>query len=257
MKQSLLLSSLVVLSLALVIDRASAWTLPHSSTATVVIGGEHNRRLFLLRRSTLPLQATNRNDGDNNVDDDNDVCHDNSSSSKRRDFFRSAAFFFATSLLLPPPQLAWASGGGGSVKRDPSIPIIPLTTNELISKLSLWLGIFIALALLHAAEIAITTLYPWKVREFAEEEEKLLSNEGGKGSSHDGRSKNDKRSRKQRRGTFQTLNEDITRVLTTILVTSTACSIYATTLFTHLSDHIYPTPKYTSQVHTRWMARWY
>ena len=148
----------------------------------------------------------------------------------------AAAFFF---LLLSPPLLAWASGGGGSVKRDPNIPIIPLTTNELISKLSLWLGIFIALALLHAAEIAITTLYPWKVREFAEEEEKVLSNEGGKGSSHDGRSKNDKRSRKQRRGTFQTLNEDITRVLTTILVTSTACSIYATTLFTHLSDHIF------------------
>ena len=45
--------------------------------------------------------------------------------------------------------------------------------------------------------------------------------------------------RRQRRGTFQTLNEDITRVLTTILVTSTACSIYATTLFTHLADHIF------------------
>jgi putative effector of murein hydrolase LrgA (UPF0299 family) len=147
-------------------------------------------------------------------------------------------FAISTSLLLLPPQFAWASGGGGgSVKRDPSIPIIPLTTNELISKLSLWLGIFIALALLHAAEIAITTLYPWKVREFAEEEEKILSNEGK--SLNDGRSKNDKRSRKQRGGTFQTLNEDITRVLTTILVTSTACSIYATTLFTHLSDHIF------------------
>ena len=33
-------------------------------------------------------------------------------------------------------------------------------------------------------------------------------------------------------------SEDITRVLTTILVMSTACSIYATTLFTHLADHI-------------------
>jgi putative hemolysin len=64
---------------------------------------------------------------------------------------------------------------------------------------------------LHAAEIAITTLYPWKVREFAEEEEK-----SGKG------------------GTFKVLNEDITRVLTTILVASTTCSIFATTVFTHL-----------------------
>lgn len=55
-------------------------------------------------------------------------------------------------------------------------------------------------------------MYPWKVREIAEEEEK-----GG----------ND-------HGTFKVLNEDITRVLTTILVGSTAASIFATTLFTHL-----------------------
>jgi putative hemolysin len=76
---------------------------------------------------------------------------------------------------------------------------------------SVFLALFTVLALLHACEIAITTLYPWKVREFAEEEEK-----SGK------------------RGTFKVLNEDITRVLTTILVTSTASSIFATTLFTHL-----------------------
>ena len=75
----------------------------------------------------------------------------------------------------------------------------------------LFFGLFVSLALLHAGEIAITTLYPWKVREFAEEEEKL-----GK------------------RGIFKILNEDITRVLTTILVASTACSIFATTVFTHL-----------------------
>ncbi|KAL3795716.1 hypothetical protein ACHAW5_004486 [Stephanodiscus triporus] len=132
-------------------------------------------------------------------------------------------------LLLP---FAWASGGG-MPRRNPDVPALPLTTNELVSKLSLWLGIFTALALLHAAEIAITTLYPWKVREFAEEEEKLLGN--------DGLSSEGRKGRKRKRGTFQTLNEDITRVLTTILVTSTACSIYATTLFTHLADHIFGT----------------
>jgi len=77
---------------------------------------------------------------------------------------------------------------------------------------ALFIGLFVGLALLHACEIAITTLYPWKVREIAEEEEKL-----GK-----------------TRGVFRTLNDDITRVLTTILVTGTACSIFATTLFTHL-----------------------
>lgn len=74
-----------------------------------------------------------------------------------------------------------------------------------MSSVSLFAFLFITLALLHAAEIAITTLYPWKVREFAEEEEK--TNSSG-------------------RGVFKILNEDITRVLTTILVTSTACSIY-------------------------------
>ena len=125
-------------------------------------------------------------------------------------------------ILLP---LAHASGG--MVKRDPDAVITPLSKNELVAKLLIWLGIFTALALFHAAEIAITTLYPWKVREFAEEEEKQSSTAvGGK---------------KGRRGTFTALNEDITRVLTTILVTSTACSIYATTLFTHLADHIFGT----------------
>lgn len=74
------------------------------------------------------------------------------------------------------------------------------------------MGLFVGLAMLHACEIAITTLYPWKVREIAEEEEKQ------------GKS----------RSVFKVLNEDITRVLTTILVTGTACSIFATTLFTHL-----------------------
>ena len=77
----------------------------------------------------------------------------------------------------------------------------------------LWVGLFLMLGLFHAAEIAITTLYPWKVREFAEEE--------GEGSP------------------FTTLNQDITRVLTTILVTSTAMSIYATTIFTRLASSIF------------------
>lgn len=84
---------------------------------------------------------------------------------------------------------------------------------------ALFLSLFIGLALLHACEIAITTLYPWKVREFAEEEEKQ------------GKS----------RGVFKTLNEDITRVLTTILVTGTAASIFATTLFTHLVASMFGT----------------
>lgn len=82
---------------------------------------------------------------------------------------------------------------------------IPLYREEVVQSVSLFAFLFFTLALLHAAEIAITTLYPWKVREFAEEEEKMNTNG---------------------RGVFKILNEDITRVLTTILVTSTACSIY-------------------------------
>ena len=83
--------------------------------------------------------------------------------------------------------------------------------------MSLFVFLFLALAFLHAAEIAITTLYPWKVREFAEEEEKQNPN---------------------KRGVFKTLNEDITRVLTTILVTSTACSIYGTLYFNEGMVHV-------------------
>ena len=90
-----------------------------------------------------------------------------------------------------------------------------------------WLALFGVLALLHACEIAITTLYPWKVREMAEEEEKQQSRNGGSGS--------------VKRGVFHILNEDITRVLTTILVTSTAASIFATTIFTHIVANVFGT----------------
>jgi len=95
-----------------------------------------------------------------------------------------------------------------------------MTRQEAIPAIALWFSLFTVLAFLHAAEIAITTLYPWKVREFAEEEEK--QNAG-----------------KRRRGTFKILNEDITRVLTTILVTGTAAGIYATTIFTHIAASLF------------------
>ena len=118
-------------------------------------------------------------------------------------------------ILLGRPMAAMASGGGFGSAASSSLG--PLSRKDLVSLGSLWFCLFVALALLHAAEIAITTLYPWKVREIAEEEEKQ------------GKS----------RGVFTTLNEDITRVLTTILVTSTACSIFMTTLFTQLFASIF------------------
>jgi len=126
-----------------------------------------------------------------------------------RSYRRIWSIFTAITLSLlvrPTITLAMAMGGGGS-----GVAKAPLPRKEQLSLLGIFSGLFVGLALLHAAEIAITTLYPWKVKEFAEEEEKL-----GK------------------RGTFKILNEDITRVLTTILVASTTCSIFATTVFTHL-----------------------
>jgi CBS domain containing-hemolysin-like protein len=120
-------------------------------------------------------------------------------------------------LLSRPTKVLAAMGGGMGGSKG---PIAPMSRKQLVSTITLWLGLFTVLALLHAAEIAITTLYPWKVREFAEEEEKLAPN---------------------KRGTFKILNEDITRVLTTILVTSTACSVFATTIFTHLAASLFGT----------------
>jgi len=92
-------------------------------------------------------------------------------------------------------------------------PLSPLTRQTQLTMASVFLSLFGILALLHAAEIAITTLYPWKVREFAKEE--------GDDSP------------------FHTLNNDITKVLTTILITSTTTSIYATTLFASLVSRTY------------------
>jgi CBS domain containing-hemolysin-like protein len=149
------------------------------------------------------LRRNNRNDNANILKSTNNR--------KRNLRYRRMWLVFAslTLSLLVRPTVALAMGamgGGGS-----GAPRAPLAKNEQLSLCGLFFFLFGGLALLHAAEIAITTLYPWKVKEFAEEEEKL-----------------------GQRGTFKILNEDITRVLTTILVASTTCSIFATTVFTHL-----------------------
>jgi CBS domain containing-hemolysin-like protein len=133
----------------------------------------------------------------------------------RRVFWYAALWLASSFVLSPFRKVVWAMGGGLGGSKGTPMP--PMERQELVTTTVIWLGLFAVLALLHAAEIAITTLYPWKVREFAEDEEKQ------------GKS----------RGTFKTLNEDITRVLTTILVTSTACSIFATTLFTQLATSLF------------------
>ncbi|KAJ1451022.1 hypothetical protein M885DRAFT_447003 [Pelagophyceae sp. CCMP2097] len=69
---------------------------------------------------------------------------------------------------------------------------------------------FLTSAALHAAEVAITTLYPWKVKEFVEDE--------------------------GRTSAFAMLEKDVTRVLTTILVATTCASICSTAIFASLAS---------------------
>ena len=69
-----------------------------------------------------------------------------------------------------------------------------------------WAILFVIASTVHAAEIAITTLWPWKVRELAEEE--------GKGSP------------------FSKIVDNLTRHMTAMLVASTCCNVIGTTLAT-------------------------
>ena len=73
--------------------------------------------------------------------------------------------------------------------------------------------LLVALALFSMAETAITTLYPWKVRELADKE--------GPDS------------------VFQRIRKDITRFLTTILIGTTVTSIMATALLTEAALIVY------------------
>lgn len=78
-----------------------------------------------------------------------------------------------------------------------------------------WFFLFVLSATLHSAESAITKISPYKVQEFADEE--------GAGSP------------------FATLSSNLTRLLSTILLTTTACSIYSTALFVTTASQIFPT----------------
>jgi CBS domain containing-hemolysin-like protein len=80
--------------------------------------------------------------------------------------------------------------------------------------MGVWLMLFTLSATMHSAESAITKISPWKVQEFAEEE--------GINSP------------------FTTLSRDMTRLLTTILLTTTACSIYSTALFVTTFQRFFP-----------------
>ena len=83
-----------------------------------------------------------------------------------------------------------------------------------LQSLLAWFLLFTLSAVMHSAESAITKISPWKVQQFVEEE----------GSS----------------SPFSTLSKDITRLLITILLTTTACSIYSTALFVATISQLFP-----------------
>ncbi len=124
----------------------------------------------------------------------------------------------AAAAALGFPRLVKASTMVATLRSPATVLKLPIVSGDRVGatrvgiRLLLWLGLFLFSAMLHSAEIAITTLYPWKVKEFAEEEGE--------------------------RSPFQTLNSDVTRVLTTILFTTTMCSIYSAALFTNIAVQV-------------------
>ena len=118
-----------------------------------------------------------------------------------------------TSLFLGLGNKATASVGAIKTIASASAVNKPYMMTPVQGAL-LWLVLFSLSAILHGAESAITKISPWKVKQFAEEE--------GKGSP------------------FSTLSANITRLLSTILVTTTACSIYSTALFVETATRIFP-----------------
>ena len=105
-------------------------------------------------------------------------------------------------LILPRLALA-ASAGGVTLSSG------PLSQPQLVVRMMIWFFLFSMAALFAGAETAITTLWPWKVKQ--------LAAEGGEDSP------------------FAALEKDITKVLTTVLVGVTFCTIFQTALATDVA----------------------
>jgi putative hemolysin len=115
--------------------------------------------------------------------------------------------------------------GVGSTSLFAKIPTTVASVNQISStvkqnrlsswqELSLWAFLFFSSALLHSTESAITKLSTWKIKELAEEE----------GIS----------------SPFHSLNQNITRFLISILLTTTAFHIYSTALFISSIKSFFP-----------------
>mmetsp|Transcript_21595 Transcript_21595/g.33132 ORF Transcript_21595/g.33132 Transcript_21595/m.33132 type:complete len:651 (+) Transcript_21595:1-1953(+) len=100
--------------------------------------------------------------------------------------------------LVPLQSLAFGGGVGHAAAAA--------RPEEVGPRLIGWAVLFCISSTVHAAEIAITTLWPWKVRELADEE--------GKNSP------------------FAKIVDNLTRHMTAMLVASTVCTVVGTTLAT-------------------------
>ncbi|KAL3920895.1 MAG: hypothetical protein SGPRY_005089 [Prymnesium sp.] len=92
-------------------------------------------------------------------------------------------------------------------------PSKPLSQSAMISRFVVWFVMFATAALLAGAETAITTLWPWKVKQLATDEGPTSP--------------------------FSVLQNDITRVLTTVLVGITFCTIFGTALATDMALQLF------------------
>lgn len=96
--------------------------------------------------------------------------------------------------------------GVSSVATD--VPLKPLPA------FALWFALFALSASLHSAEAAITKISPWHAEQVAESEGP--------------------------RSAFAMITKDLRRLLITILLTTTACSIYSTALFVSAMQSAFP-----------------
>jgi putative hemolysin len=132
-----------------------------------------------------------------------------------------AAAVLALALALALPGGALATTAAASLPAVPSIPrmslpLLPQPKPPVQRALIVAACVMFCVgAALSAAETAITTLWPWKVRELAEKEGE--------------------------KSPFAVLEKDLTRFLTTILVSTTSSTIFSTAIATELAAEMFGT----------------
>lgn len=136
-------------------------------------------------------------------------------SSKRLILQASATFLILCGYLFSTTKRVIAVAGTGSTTLSTTgqSPTVPAASSTPQAYLVLAVVMFLGGAALAAAETAITTLWPWKVRELAAAE--------GEDSP------------------FAMLESDLTRFLTTILVATTSATIFSTAIATDHAARIF------------------